>query len=355
MCFTTLAMSQESVAKKFALSILILLSAAACSPRQKETVSLPPGSPSYLLAKDLSAVLPILAPEKNAVLASAKGFTVTVEEAMEAIRGIAGPMIIQLKTMDSRRLAKVIQNYVFKIGERKLLLRAAAAARVAAAAKDLDQAMAEQYAKAGGRKKFDASLARNRVSHDFVKTTIRDDLTVKAFLERVIYPTVEVSDEDVRAAYSAEKTATFRRIFIPTEGKPETERYQNRKTIEAVWARARGGEDFGELAKLYSQIPDAKKTGGLHVELERKHVEKPLDEAVFSLPVGEVSNILESPFGLNIIKVESRARDPRPLEEIRAEIMDLILQERRQAILRKWTAERMAEEEFMYVPALIAR
>ncbi|MDX1699157.1 MAG: peptidylprolyl isomerase [Melioribacteraceae bacterium] len=79
---------------------------------------------------------------------------------------------------------------------------------------------------------------------------------------------------------------------------------------EEILKRARSGEDFGELAKEYSNDPGSKEKGGDLGFFERRRMVQPFDEAAFNLEVGEISDIVESRFGYHIIKQTERIEYP---------------------------------------------
>jgi peptidyl-prolyl cis-trans isomerase D len=60
---------------------------------------------------------------------------------------------------------------------------------------------------------------------------------------------------------------------------------------------------FEELATKYSQDPESAKKGGELGAFGRGMMVKPFDDAVFSMKVNEISNIVESDFGYHIIKL----------------------------------------------------
>jgi parvulin-like peptidyl-prolyl isomerase len=66
------------------------------------------------------------------------------------------------------------------------------------------------------------------------------------------------------------------------------------------------GEDFAEAAKVQSQDPATAPRGGAMGLVTRGQLVAPLEQAVFSLRVGEVSQPIESPYGLHLVKVEAR-------------------------------------------------
>ena len=94
---------------------------------------------------------------------------------------------------------------------------------------------------------------------------------------------------------------------------PELDPKATRAKAEDVLKRARGGEDFGALAKEFSEEPGAKESGGdlpwfgRAVEGEQRspdkfRVVKPFEDASFALKDNEISDIVETPFGFHIIQ-----------------------------------------------------
>jgi len=75
-----------------------------------------------------------------------------------------------------------------------------------------------------------------------------------------------------------------------------------RKRAEEVLAKAKApGADFAALAKEYSEGPSGKKGGDLG-EFEKGKMHKNFEEAAWKLKAGEISDIVETPFGFHVIK-----------------------------------------------------
>jgi peptidyl-prolyl cis-trans isomerase C len=87
----------------------------------------------------------------------------------------------------------------------------------------------------------------------------------------------------------------------------ETERGQARAKLADLRAQVLAGKvDFAEAAKAHSQGPTADKGGDLGFILRKWVVEEPFARTAFAMQVGQVSDVVETEFGLHLIKVTDR-------------------------------------------------
>ena len=298
------------------LPILLLFS---CSKEQNE-VNLEEGTPEFQLAKDLTSILPLLDPALNTVLISTNTFKVTTGEIMQTLVSNMGKSTEQLKTFDAERLKTIIDENAVKIAERKLLLKAASKAKSSATPKEIDNMLEMQYARSGGEEKFLQFLDENGIDLEFVKESIEKDLQIQNYLGGVFKREIPVSEEEVQKVYNDDKTASVRHILLLTQEKNDDEKAEIHKKMEEILSRAKSGEDFAELAKTYSEDPGSKDNGGLYENFGRGQMVPPFEDAAFSVPIGEISDIVETSFGYHIINVVDRKKETRPLDEVRSEI-----------------------------------
>lgn len=109
-----------------------------------------------------------------------------------------------------------------------------------------------------------------------------------------------------------------------------------RKQAEEVLAQAKGGADFAELAKQRSQDSTASNGGDLG-KFGRGVMTPTFENAAFALEPGQVSDVVESPFGFHIIKLEEKFPEHmQTIDEARPAIVEAIkTQQARQVALEK--------------------
>jgi parvulin-like peptidyl-prolyl isomerase len=89
------------------------------------------------------------------------------------------------------------------------------------------------------------------------------------------------------------------------------------------------------MAKEFTEDPGSKDSGGLYENFSREKMVKPFSDAAFSVPIGEISDVVETEYGYHIIKVLSREKESRPFEEVRSEIEEKIKQDRKSGTFEK--------------------
>src|SRR5436190_808584 len=153
------------------------------------------------------------------------------------------------------------------------------------------------------------------------------------FVDTVKYRIAAKTDDAELKAYYDEHAEEYRlpeqltaqEILFKTDKKKPEEIEAIRKKATDVLARAKKGEDFGKLAMEASEGPSAKVGGNLGT-FERGTKGPEFDQAAFALGPGAVSDVVNLPDGLHIIKVNSKTEGRlRPFEEIKEAIRPLIL------------------------------
>jgi len=123
---------------------------------------------------------------------------------------------------------------------------------------------------------------------------------------------------------------------------PENLMLEKRDILNKIIKKIKKGETFENLAKNYSEDGTSQIGGDLGWFRPGEMVPA-FEDAAFSLEIGQVSEIVQSPFGLHLIKVDDRKEKVRKsLESVREEIIDILSNSRAQKRLNEET-ERLNE------------
>ncbi|MCP1727079.1 peptidyl-prolyl cis-trans isomerase D [Natronospira proteinivora] len=159
----------------------------------------------------------------------------------------------------------------------------------------------------------DRFMTPEAVDLDYVKLSLED-----------VRDRMEISEDEVRAAweqsqeeYMEDERRLSRHILLSVGEDEEAVREE----IEALRERIRDGESFEELASEYSEDSVSADDGGSLGWVYQDDMVESVDEAIFELETGEVSEPIRSEFGYHLVRVdEIDTPEPLPYEEVRDEI-----------------------------------
>ncbi|HEX2965217.1 MAG TPA: peptidylprolyl isomerase, partial [Syntrophorhabdaceae bacterium] len=183
--------------------------------------------------------------------------------------------------------------------------------------------------------------AKNKIENEQEFQTrlldIKTQLLIESLLRKRIASSPQLSDEEVKKYYEAnkdkfkkEKEIGTRHILLKTE-----------EEAKQIKDKLKNGEDFIELAKQYSMEPNARTSGG-DIGFHPKGALLPeYEEAAFKLTKnGQVSGIVKTQYGYHIIRLEG-TKPPSfvPLEEVKDFIKQQMAQEKQKELIEKYVEE----------------
>ncbi|HNW58804.1 MAG TPA: peptidylprolyl isomerase [bacterium] len=313
--------------KMFILTLLAgALLAGGCGGQKG--MKLEKGTPIYDVAKELAKSYPAVDPDANKTLVKCKYFTITPGTFFTEMQMAMGKNIDQIKTLDPKRLPDFLKVNIERMGERNLLLEGAKQAGVSIKPTEVDSTLKFIYTQNGGEEAFLKRLGGEGISIETVKKDVEREMTMRKYFDK-LYADVKVTDADLKEAYSQDKTASVRHILLMTQGKDEAAKAEIRKKMEGLLSRAKAGEDFATLAKENTEDPGSKATGGLYENFPRGHMVKPFEDAAFTVPVGGLSDIIETQYGYHILQVIDRKKETRPFDEVKSDLEQQLLRSKR--------------------------
>ena len=161
--------------------------------------------------------------------------------------------------------------------------------------------------------------------------------------DQVVQVDTTVTDEEIETLYyeelpGAEVRARHILLRFPSNAS-RAQRDSVRALAESLRDRIDGGEDFEALARNYSQDRGSASRGGDLGTFAKGEMVAPFEEAAFALEPGEVSQPVETDFGIHLIRVEERSVPS--------------LEEGRDRFRARIRDRRVAEAESVYVAALV--
>jgi peptidyl-prolyl cis-trans isomerase D len=140
-----------------------------------------------------------------------------------------------------------------------------------------------------------------------------------------IRQSVQVSDDMLKQQYQANiqqyqlpNRVHAEHILFMTVGKPDAEVEEIKKKAEDVLKQVKKGGKFEDLAKKYSEDPGSKDKGGDLSWITQGQTVPEFEKTAFSLPAGQVSDLVKTQYGFHIIKVlEKESAHTKPFEEVK--------------------------------------
>jgi peptidyl-prolyl cis-trans isomerase D len=136
---------------------------------------------------------------------------------------------------------------------------------------------------------------------------------------------VALTDDDIKKYYrrnsdqfTIEESVSASHILIKVDPSDSDEKKEKkRKLAEKVLSEVNSGEDFATLARKYSDDPGSAAKGGDLGSFGRGSMVPEFEKTAFTLNPGEISGLVETQFGLHIIKVTDYIKaDVEPLEQV---------------------------------------
>jgi len=188
------------------------------------------------------------------------------------------------------------------------------------------------------------ALAKEGIPFQKFCAGIKREIRKSLITRREVINHIIITDAMVQEAFEArkEKYQNHRKvklwqIFQPfnPDGSDEEKKELRRKMEEVLTLLKKEG-NFGLLAKRYSKGPNAPHGGDMGW-IQLSDIAKPLADAIQKLKKGDISGVIESPFGLHIIKVDDLQHEAEAsLDEIKEKLRKELFEKEFQKRYKAW-------------------
>jgi len=177
--------------------------------------------------------------------------------------------------------------------------------------------------------KFVDALAEAELSIEQFTANLTKELMVQKLLDQQVTSQVkDVSDEEALQYYNEhgeqflqDEQIRVHHILIKVSETADPGKVADMENkARSILQRIKAGEDFEKLARQYSEDPSALKDGDIGF-FSRGDMIKNFEDAAFALKVGEVSDLVRTPLGFHIIRMdESKKSQKIPFEEVKVPV-----------------------------------
>jgi peptidyl-prolyl cis-trans isomerase SurA len=219
--------------------------------------------------------------------------------------------------------------------------------------KQLDQIRIEN--KLPSMEALEEAVSGQKMNWEDFKNNIRNGLLTKKVIGSEVGSHINVTKEETQKYYDEHKQefvrpeqVALRSIEVNTAGKDETEVAELRKKAETALKRIKDGEDFGEIAKRYSDGSTAKQGGYLGL-YKRGELSKELEDTVFKMKRNDLTDVMETKQGFLIMQVmEHYDEGEQSLSKVENEISEKLYSQRMQPALREYL-KTLREESYVVI------
>ncbi|OFW01742.1 MAG: hypothetical protein A3I61_15245 [Acidobacteria bacterium RIFCSPLOWO2_02_FULL_68_18] len=309
------------------MTLVVVFALAACSRGTPAVASgastaqtAPPAeAPAEASAKPVPAQLPD-------VVARVNDHTITrsdLETAVGELEARAG----QKLPADQRD--RVLRGVLDQLVSYRLLVQESTARKLTVPEADIDARIAQIRSQFPTEQLFAQTLEQRKMTLEGLRADVREGMQIDRLIDAEVAKRTSVTAGEVDDFHAknpsqfqqAERVHASHILIRVPEGADAAAKTQARERAAGVLEEVKAGKDFAALAKQHSQDPGSAAKGGDLGYFERGQMVGPFEEAAFSLPTGQTSELVETPFGFHILKViDKQASRTLPLVEVRAQV-----------------------------------
>jgi peptidyl-prolyl cis-trans isomerase SurA len=239
------------------------------------------------------------------------------------------PLKEEVKTEDrlekQERRQAVYRQVLEKLIEEKLIDQEVKKSGVKISSKDIE-ATVEQIKRRNSatQEDLEKALATEGLTLEAYKKQIEKSLQRQKLINWSVKVDEKAGEKELREFYQKNisryrTNETYRPgqiLFVIPKGATPEEIREIRRKCQKVLDKIKKGEDFGEMALLYSQDASNRDRGDLGF-FKKGELLPVFEREALRLKVGEVSGIIRTEFGFHIIKLlDRKGMDPLPFEEV---------------------------------------
>jgi peptidyl-prolyl cis-trans isomerase SurA len=190
---------------------------------------------------------------------------------------------------------------------------------------------------------LEKAVTSQGINWEDFKNNIKNRILTQEVIRREVGSHINITHDEEMKFYEDHKKEFVRpeqvalsAIEIKTEGKKESEIPELKAKAQKLLDRVKEGEDFGELAKRFSDGATAQQ-GGYLGQYKRGELSKELEDIVFKMNRNQLTDVIETKTGFLVLKVlEHYEEGEQSFDKVENEIQDHLYQQKMEPALREY-------------------
>ena len=269
----------------------------------------------------------------NKIVAIVNNDIITLYELNKRVKEMTGKNPLMIKKYDKESYKKLCYKVLNILIDNKLAEKKAKELGIKVSDSDIDDEIKRiEEMKGITHKEFLKMLKKNGVTYKEYRNQIKKSIERMQLMEFEVRSRIIINDKMIKEYYETHKNE-FRRgekirlasIFLKTDDPNNPEKMKAlMKRAQVIISRLKAGEDFSELAEQFSEGPGSDNGGDLGY-FKPSELDPQLRKIVEKMKIGDVSDPIIRPFGIQIIKLLDRKKAGiKPLKEVRDYIYKIL-------------------------------
>jgi len=254
---------------------------------------------------------------------------ITLSEVEKWINPLKEEIVAEDRLERQRKMQEICRKVLEKLIEEKLIDQEVKKSGIKISSKEIGATLEEvRRRNAVTQEDLEKALAVEGLTLETYKKQIEKGLQRQKLINWSVKVETKAGEKELRDFYQKNiyryrTNETYRPshiLFVIPKGATPEEIREIRKRCEKVLEKVKGGEDFGEMALLYSEDSSNKGRGDLGY-FKKGELLPAFEREALRLKVGEVSGVVRTEFGFHIIKLlDRKGADPLPFEEVKEKV-----------------------------------
>jgi peptidyl-prolyl cis-trans isomerase SurA len=254
---------------------------------------------------------------------------ITFSEVEKWVNPLRENIVTEDRFERQQQLQEIYRKALEKLIEEKLIEQEVKKSGIKVSSKEIEAAIEEvKQRNAATQEDLEKVLAKEGLTLEVYKKEIEKKLQRMKLINWAVKVESQAGEREWRDFYQKnidqyrinESYRPSQILFLIPKGATSGEIREIRKKCEGVLEKVKGGEDFGEMALLYSEDISAKDRGDLGF-FKRGELLPELEKEALRLRGGEMSGIIRTDFGFHIIKLlDRKGETPLPFDEVKEKV-----------------------------------